>query len=169
MSLSWVTVKPSSSNSSVTDKLILIDYGCCGGISVSVGGHAMGICARGVGCVGLGGGATWGYVQGWWCWGGATWGYVQGWWGVGGGATWGYVQGLGGCYMGICARGVGCVGVGGVLHGDMCKGGGVGGVLHGDMCKGVWVLGGVLHGDMCKGGGVWGVLHALSSGFVLCC
>ena len=83
MSLSWVTVKPSSSNSSVTDKLILIDYGCCGGISVSVGGHA----------------------------------------------------------IGICARVVGCVGVGGVLHGDMCKGGGVGGVLHGDMCKGGGVCG----------------------------
>ena len=67
MSVSWVTVKPSSSNSSVTDKLILIDYGCCGGISVSVGGHAIGICARVVGCVGVGGGgATWGYVQGWW-------------------------------------------------------------------------------------------------------
>ena len=127
MSVSCVTVKPSSSNSSVTAKLILINYGCRSGISVYVwachrshgdmckgggvcgcwGGCYMGICARVVGCGGVGGcymgicGGVWG------CWGGATWGYVQGWWGVGV---------LGGCYMGICARVVGCVGVWGVLH-----------------------------------------------------
>ena len=92
-------------------------------------GHAMGICARVVGCVGVGGVlhgdmCKGGGVGG--CWGGATWGYVQGWWGVGG------------CYMGICARVVGCGGVGGVLHGDMCKGGGGCGCVGGGTCFVFW-------------------------------
>ena len=92
-------------------------------------GHAMGICARVVGCVGVGGVLHGDMCKGVGVLGGCYMGICARVVGFGGGATWGYVQGwwgVGGCYMGICARVVGCV-------------------------------------------GVWGVLHASSSGFVLCC